>query len=437
MKTSLTTSTFGQRLAIAGIALALSACGGDQAPAALPQVDGQAPTVEQVQETTAGPIELVATSTTNAPDPTSAPTTTSSTTSTIAPTTTTTTRPSPPSQPSLVVECATNPPHLRVEFEENAGIELEWVVTAHSHPGGTGLPMHTTELAAGTHVPAAPQTFDIDPNNLQFDVTVSNAVGEEFAAVGVSRFHGCPVANSLAGRVVDHIDCVSGVFQFRPMEGSGIIVNSVVVQKWQGERYELPVRTDGLFRVPDWNGAEEVKAVVSFTDGAGTHEEHINHWCHESPFGFGDYEVCHDEAISIAYPSQWSSAIELYPDAEGMQSCSFFRSGPEDGRTHHHVTLRPLAMSLEEAAETVLPPGPWTVVNTKTIPAGSYIDPVGPTTKNFARVSYELAWTDSPEFIRRKVWLFEIGNKVWRMEANLQGLDAIDGMAASAQFFVQ
>lgn len=424
--------------AFIALAFALTACGEDEAPAALPlAVEEQ---TDSVETTTSVAVELDETSTTLTSTTTSTTiaTTTTSTTST---TSTTEAPPPAPQEPMLVVECATNPPHVSVTFAEPVGTTLDWTVTRVSHPGGTGMDPVNTEIASGTEVPDGPQIFDTTPNTLQFDVSVENESGDEYVAVGVTRYSGCPHAGSLGRRTVDSIDCISGIFAFIPDEDSGITVDSVLVDRWVGSDTELLVRTEGIYRVPNWNGPEEVKAVVTFSDASGTYEEHINHFCFGSPFiNLGEYKICSDEAMRIAYPADWVSAIDL-GTGEGM-SCEFFRSGPDDGVVAHHVTIDVLSdTTIAEAEHTVLPPGPWTVVDSTTVSAGSFSEPLGPHTKNFARASYELAWTDSPDFVRRKVWLFELevgsSTKVWRLEANLAGLDAIDGMASSVQFFVQ
>ncbi len=422
--------------ALIALVVVLSSCGENDAPEALPLAADQEVVAADTTTTTTS-VEVPETTSTTA-----APLETTSTTTSSTSTTTTTEAPPPvPQEPTLVVECATNPPHVSVTFAEPAGSELDWTVTRISHPGGTGLDAVRTEIASGSEAPDGPQIFETTPNTLQLDVSVENASGDEFAAVGVTRYSGCPHAGSLGRRTVDSIDCISGHFAFIPNEDSGITVDSVLVDRWVGSDTELLVRANGIYRVPDWEGPEEVKAVVTFSDASGTYEQHINHFCFGGPFvNLGEYKICTDEAMRIAYPADWVSAIDL-GTGEGM-SCEFFRSGPDDGVVAHHVTIGVLSdTTIAEAEETVLPPGPWTIVNTATQPAGSSFEPHGPFTKDFDRASYELAWTDSPDFVRRKVWLLELEvgstTKVWRLEANLAGLDAIDGMASSVQFFVQ
>ncbi len=432
-------------VALMALTMVVASCGEADAPEALPLAADEPATVTDTT-TTSVVVESVDTTSTTIETLTNTSTSSSTTgsTSTTGPTTTTTTTKAPPpvpQEPALVVECATNPPHVSVTFAEAVGTELEWVVNRISYSGGTGQDPITTKLAAGSEAPDGPQIFETTPNTLQLEVTVENESGDEYAAVGVTRNTGCPFAGSLGSRTVDSIDCVSGVFAFIPDADSAITVDSVVVDRWVGSDTELLVRSDGIYRVSGWDGPEEVKAVVTFSDATGTYEQHINHSCFGTPFrNVGPYKICSDEAMSIAYPSEWVSGLDL-GFGEGM-SCGFFRSGPDDGVVAHHVTLDQVAeATIAEAEANLLPPGPWMIVDSTTVPAGSYVEPLGPQTKNFDRASYELAWTDAPDFVRRKVWLFEVvvgsDTKVWRLEANLAGLDAIDGMASSVQFFVQ
>jgi len=377
------------------------------------------------------------------PSSTTAPTTTTPSTTTTPPTTTTTTvaPPPPPVTPTLTVECATNPPHVEVRFNSPAGTASTWSVTHTNHPGETGLESIDTEVAAGTEIPEEPQIIVTSPNTLQLEVSVENESGEAYAAVGIARYSGCPTVGSVAARTVDAIDCVSGYFSFIPGEDSGITIDSVVVDRWVGSDAELLVRPTGLYRVPGWTGAEELKAVVAFRDATGRHEQHINHGCFNSPFPTGqDYEICADSELRMMYPADLTSNLDLYGSTNN--SCSFFRVGPEDGRVDHHVTVEVLRdTTLAEAESSVLPPGPWTIAEQRTLPAGAYAEPVGPFTKAAERASYELAWSDAPDEIRRKVWLIESTSggttNVWRIEANLAGLDVIDAMAGSIQFVSQ
>lgn len=416
-------SSASKLTALIAAAFILAACGGSYtgAPTALPLVDD----VEATTTTTE------ATSTTAVP---------ASTTTTIAATSTTTTTEAPPPiplEPTLVVECATNPRTVTVMFQDAPGTPLDWEFQVTRHPGGTGLDPTIDLLASGAEPPSEPLTFEIAPNDLGFVVESVNDSGSAEATIGIHRYTGCPVAGSMQSRTVDHIDCVSGAFQFIPGVNSDITVNSVVIDRIGGTDESLPVNPAGVYWVRGWDGAEEVKAVVSFSDPVGTYEEHINHWCFGGPFvGLdGEYQVCADEAVKIAYPSDWVSTIDLN-GPEGT-SCEFFRYGPEDGHVDHNVTLEALRKTtMAQATLDLLPPGPWIIANQQTTNPSAFSDRVG-TTAGGERIRFELAWDSAPTLTRRVVWLIEVDTTVWRLETNIQGLDEIDGMSHSMQFVVQ
>ncbi|MFT7475403.1 MAG: hypothetical protein ACI81L_002342 [Verrucomicrobiales bacterium] len=415
------------RLAVAGIAAAviLTACGGESVPAAVPFADDSPIEPGEVVS-----LDVSATTAPTTTDPSASDKDTEATT-----TTTTEAPPAAPIEPTLLVECATNPPQVSVSFVEDVETPLDWELSVARHPGGSGLASIVDVLSSGTEVPIEDIVHDVEPNDLVFTVLVTNESGVADATVSVLRYSGCPTSSSVQARVVDSIDCVSGVFHFSASSDSAIVVNSVVVHRWKGLDTGFAVNSGGNYWVPDWDGPAELKAIVTFTDPTGTHEEHIGHRCFDDPFGSAlgdDYEVCADEALKIAYPGALVSTVELY-GPEG-NSCGFFRRGAEDGRVHHDVTLESLGgVTLEQAVEDVLPPGPWVIANITTVSSGAFVDTIG-ATKGGARAGYELAWTDAPDDVRRKVWLIEANGKVWRLEANLQGLAAIDAMAQSIQF---
>lgn len=416
------------RLAVAGFAAAvlLTACGGETVPDAVPFVDDSPIDSNEVVSADASP--------------TTAPTTTNPfpIDEDDAATSTTEVPPPAPIEPTLLVECATNPPHVWVSFAEDFETRIDWELSVARHPGGTGLASVVDILASGAEVPLEDVVHDVEPNDLVFTVLAVNETGVASATASVLRYSGCPTSSSLQARVVDSIDCVSGAFHFSALSDSALVVNSVVVDRWNGLGTGFAVNSSGNYWVPDWDGPTELKAIVTFTDPTGTHEEHIGHRCFDAPFGSAvgsDYEVCADASVRIAYPGALASTVELY-GPEG-NSCEFFRRGAEDGRVHHDVTLESLgSVTLEQAADDVLPPGPWVIANTTTVSAGAFVDPIG-ATKGGARAGYELAWAGAPDDVRRKVWLIEANGKVWRLEANLQGLAIIDDMAQSMQFVSQ
>ncbi len=418
----------------AAAAFLLSACGGST-PESLPLADA----AQGVETQTTSTPEAVAPTTTvaqTAVTPTTGPTAVAPTT-TAAPTTTTTEAPPvAPTTPTVVVECATNPPTVTVTFAEAAGSPLDWELTVGRHPGGTGLPEVVDVLETGTVAPAGQVTHDISPNDLRFTVTSENVSGEADRTIPVHRYTGCPVSGSTESRVVDQIDCVSGAFRFAPAADSSITVQNVVVDRIAGADTALPVSPNGTYWVPGWNGPEEVKAIITYSDALATYEEHINHWCFGGPFinMGGDYAVCADEQVKIAYPGSWVSSIDLN-GPEG-NSCSFFRFGPVD-HVAHNVTLEALKdTTLADAAADVVPPGPWVIADQKTFSANAYTDRIG-TVSGGERMRIDLAWDSAPTEVRRVVWLIEVGDSVFRLESNLEGLDVIEGMASSMQFVVQ
>lgn len=404
----------------------LAACGGrdGSAPTALPLVD------ETESTTTAVDDAAIVPSTTSTTVATTTTTTTTSTTTTEAP-------PPVPLEPTLIVECATSPRTVTVTFADEPGTPLDWEFAVNRHPGGTGLAPISDVLDSGSEAPVDPVSYEIAPNDLGFTIESSNPSGSAEATVSVQRYTGCPVAGSMESRTVDHIDCVSGAFQFIPGAGSGITVESVLVDRIGGADDTLPVNPNGVYWIGGWDGPEEVKAIVTFSDALGTYEEHINHWCFGGPFiGLGgDYKVCADEAVMIAYPADWVSTIDL--DGPEGNSCAFFRYGPVDGHVDHNVTLESLgAVTMAQATANLLPPGPWIIANQESVNPSAFSDRVG-TTAGGERIRFELAWDSAPTLSRRVVWLIEAGGQIWRLETNIQGLNEIDGMSHSLQFIVQ
>ena len=351
--------------------------------------------------------------------------------------TTTQVPPPAPLEPTLEIECATNPPMVTLTFADEPDVPLDWELTVRRQPGGTEFETLVEQVVSGTEVPEAPIVHEVVTNDLRFAVSAVNASGSVEVAVDVHRYTGCPVAGSFQGRIVEQIDCVSGAFRFTPAIDGEIVVDSVVVDRVSGTDVMLPVNTSGNYWVPGWSGPEEVKAIVTFIDSLGTYTEHINHWCFGGPFGpdlGGDYQVCADEAVKLAYPGEWFSTIDL--DGADGTTCGSFRYGPEDG-TDPNVTLEPLgAMTLEEATVSLLPPGPWIIANEKAVNPSGFSDHIG-TIAGGERIRFELAWDNAPFLIRRVVWLIDVEGIVWRLEANIQGLEEIDGMANSLQFLPQ
>ncbi|MDW3177474.1 MAG: hypothetical protein R8J94_08825 [Acidimicrobiia bacterium] len=346
--------------------------------------------------------------------------------------TTTAVPPPEPVEPTLEVECATNPRTVTLTFADDADVPLEWELAVRRQPGGTDLETVVEQLASGSEVPSEPIVHDVNTNDLEFAVSVVNSSGAVDVAVKVHRYTGCPVADSFEGRLVEQIDCVSGAFRFTPAVNSDMAVDSVVVDRVSGTDAALPISTSGNYSVPGWDGPEEVKALVTFTDRSGTHTEHINHWCFGGPFGpdlGGDYKVCADDSVMLAYPREWVSAIDLDGSA-----CSFFRYGPGSEATDHNVTLESMGqITIEEAKDALLPPGPWVIAREEPVNQNGFSDRIG-TIAGGERIRFELAWDSAPTLTRRVVWLVDVEGIVWRLGANLQGLEEIDGMANSLQF---
>ncbi len=346
--------------------------------------------------------------------------------------TTTTVPPPEPQEPTLEVECATNPRTVTLSFADESDVPLDWEFTVRRQPGGTELESVVEQIAAGSDVPAEPIVHEVNTNDLSFAVSAANASGAVDAAVQVDRYTGCPVADSFEGRLVEQIDCVSGAFRFTPALNSDMTIDSVVVDRVSGPDATLPISTSGNYWVPGWGGPEEVKALVTFTDSSGTHTEHINHWCFGGPFGpdlGGDYKVCADDSVMLAYPREWYSAIDLDGSA-----CTFFRYGPGSAATDHNVTLESMGqITIEEAKDALLPPGPWIIAREEPVNQNGFSDRIG-TIAGGERIRFELAWDSAPTLTRRVVWLVDVEGIVWRLGANLQGLEEIDGMANSLQF---
>lgn len=410
--------------------LLLAACSSDDVPGSLQfaddsPVDATVPEAEEVisgdETSTTTPLLDLAGSDTETDDAASGPTTTQ-------------TPPPPPLEPTLEVECATNPRTVTVTFADDLDVPLEWELSARRLPGGPEAETVIESIAAGEGVPEEPMVHEVVTNDLTFIVSSTNASGSVEVEVDVDRYTGCPVAASFEGRIVEQIDCVSGAFRFSPAQPSDILVDSVVIDRVSGTDVTLQPNLSGTYLVPGWTGPEEVKAVVTFTDPTGLHAEHINHWCFGGPFGpdlGGDYKVCADEAVMLAYPGEWFSSIDL-----GGSTCEFFRYGPVTG-TDSNVTLRSLgATTLAEATASLLPPGPWMIADQEVVNPAAFSDRIG-TISGGERIRFELSWDNAPSLVRRVVWLVEVEGVVWRLEANIQGLEEIDGMANSLQFLPQ
>ena len=471
MATNTTHRQIRKWLAAGALAVALAACGGDQdAPEALPLASDE-PTGSEIAVDTAadeptdddvldGQViedELDEEQSISAPASTVAPTTTvPATTTTTTTTTSTTTTTAPvaaptPIEPTVTVECATTPPHVSIGFGDPE-IDLDWTIVGSQHPGGTGLPSVVTEWAAGPVTPVLPLDFDIDPNTILITATTTNADGDSAETqVSVSRFDSCPVANSLAGRTVDQIDCTTGAFVFRersrdilvdgePYDDS-LVINSVVIDRWNGVDEELPVNPGGVYWVPNWNGHEELKAIVTFTDIAGTHEEHINSLgCGVSPFGVeigSSYNVCSDERLYIAYPDDLVSNVDL--DGAEANSCSFFRVGPVDGHRDHNVTITSLGrMTLDEAQAALLSNQAFVITDEQVIDRNAFSNPASGLRRDFERRGFELSIHGETELSAvSKVWLIDLDGEILEVRSDFAGLDIIDGMVNSMQFVVQ
>jgi hypothetical protein len=410
---------------IAFAALLFVACAGEATPESLPFADDPAGDSAEAGEITSGDEAPTSTSLfdiDSLEDEVEGPTTTQ-------------VPPPVPLEPTLVVECATNPRTVTLTFADEFEVPLEWELAVRRRPSGIDRATVLETLDEGTEVPEEPLVYEVVTNDLRFSVSAENASGSIGIEVDVDSYTGCPEAGSLQGRAVEQIDCVSGAFEFTPALGSEIVVDSVVVDRVSGTDVTLPVSANGLYRVPGWSGPEEVKAVVTFTDSLGIHTEHINHWCFGGPFGRdlgGDYKVCADDAVMLAYPREWVSAI----DGEGSD-CAFFRYRPNAGSTDSNVTLSSLgAVTLDEAAASLLPPGPWIIANEEAVNPSGFSDHIG-TIAGGERIRFELAWDNAPSLVRRVVWLVDVEGIVWRLEANIQGLEEIDGMANSLQFLSQ
>ncbi len=407
---------------VASAAVLLVACTGDDVPGSLPFAEDPAGDSAEVGEITSedeAPTSTLFDSESFDDEP--GPTTTQ-------------VPPPEPVEPTLVVECATNPRTITLTFANEPAVPLDWELTV-VRQSGIDRATVVEPLAAGTEVPEEPIVHEVVTNDLGFSVSASNASGSVATDVDVDGYSGCPEAGSLQGRVVEQIDCVSGAFQFTPALGSGVVVDSVVVDRVSGSDSTLPVTASGVYQVPGWSGPEEVKAIVTFTDSSGIHTEHINHWCFGGPFGpdlGGDYKVCADDAVILAYPREWVSAL----DVDG-EDCAYFRYRSNDGSTDNNVTLESLgAITLEEAKAALLPPGPWIVADEEAVDQNGFSDRLG-TTAGGERIRFELAWDSAPSLIRRVVWLVEVDGIVWRLGANIQGLEEIDGMANSLQFLLR
>lgn len=459
MATPTTQQPIKRWLAAGALALTLAACGGsDDTPAALPlAVDtpnetdvvyaatDALPQADDDQVVSPPPSIVATTSTTTTVAP-------STTTTSTAPTTTTTVPDAvAPVEPVIVIECATNPPHASVTFGDPE-VALDWTVTAGQHPGGNSMPSITSEWGAGTVTPVEPLSFDINPNTLSITATTTNALGEEASTqVSVTRFSGCPVANSLASRVIDHIDCVTGAFLFAEYDAGEILVNgvpfedgfvvdSVVVERWNGPDDTLAVNESGQYWVPGWDGPEEVKAVVTFTASDGTHEEHINHFCGGMPFGEGvgsDYDVCSDERLHIAYPAYLASNIDI--DGPEGNSCSVFRAGGEDGHLSHEITITSLGnVGFDEAAQLLLPHESFSITGETIVTPSATANPSSGLRRDFERRGYEISHYGETELtVAFKVWLINVDGEMLKVETGYSGVDIIDGMVTSAQFIVQ
>ncbi len=394
------------------LALTLTACGGSDEVAEAPPIADDAP-AETDALTPAQDLEPIV-SEIALPTPTT--TLTPTTTTTAAPTTTTvvttTSRPPiTPAEPIITVECATNPPHVSVTFGD-PDVALDWAVGATLHPGGTGLPSVENELGTGTQTPVEPLSFEVAPNTLGIFATTTNAHGDEArSSVGVGRFTGCPVPNTLAAVLTDSIDCVTGAFTFAqgdagPMLVDGepfdrsIDVESIVVERWNGPSESIPVNEAGRYWVRGWDGPEEVKVVATFTAADGTHEQHINHYCFGTPFGDAlgtDYKVCSDERLHVAYPQHLTSNIEL-DGPEGNSCRTFYGPGPDpEYQPSDQVTITSLgSMTLDEAAATLATHESITVTPVDAVEPSAYSNPPSGLRRDVERRSSNSACTATP-----------------------------------------
>lgn len=429
MKTTPPTWANTALLAFAGVFL-LSSCSDGQLPDSLPFGDNAAAETTDTAALTSSDETPTSTTSADLPslDPTSSETAEQGSTTTQEP-------PPPPLEPTLEVECATDPRTVTVTLSDPPDVPIDWELNVRRQPSGVGLDPVVELLFTGTGVPDEAIVHEVVANDLQFIVTSSNASGRAEAVVDVDRYSGCPIGASQQARVVERIDCVSGAFQFTPAPGSNILVDSVVVDRFGGTASTLQLNPSGTYRVPGWSGPDEVKAIVTFWDPDGRHVEHINHWCFGGPFGTelgGAYKVCADEAVMLAYPGEWVSSRDL-----GGSDCEFFRYGPVSNGADNNVTLNSLgATTLEDATASLLPPGPWIIADQEVLNAAAFSDRIG-TVSGGERIRFALAWDNAPTLVRRVVWLVEVEGAVWRLEANIQGLEEIDGMANSLQFLPQ
>ena len=355
----------------------------------------------------------------------------------------------PAVEPVIVVECATNPPHGSVSFGD-VEAELDWSITTSLHPGGTGLPSVTNEWGSGVQTPVQPVIVELPPNTIRITASTTSPTGEtRETSASIERFTGCPTPNSWAGFQADSIDCVTGAFVFASFESDGeflidgepfdrsFVVDSVVVERWNGPTNELHVNEGGNYWVPDWNGAEEVKAVVTFTAADGTHEKHINHFCHDGAgFQIGpNYQVCSDERLHIAYPENLVSNIEI-EGAEG-NSCSVFQGESDTGDfTSDHVTISSLGEMTLDEAEASFTVDRFELVDV--VDADTYSNPPSGLRRDVERRGYELSHVvDDETIVYSKVWLIDLDGEILVVQSDFHGLEVIDSMVATLQFIIQ
>ncbi len=402
---------------IGAMILATAACGGDDTPDSIALVDE--PVVNAPSTTAVSVAEPAPTSsTTTAPAvSTTAPQITApSTTVVVAP-------PTPPMQPVVVIECASNPPHTTVSFGEPAGAALEWEVITVEHPGGTGMEPVTTAVASDTVAPGQSVAHDLGPQVLEVRAVAETAAGAVETTVGVQRYTGCPTSTSTSPRIVDPINCMTGRFTFVPADGSGIAVDSVDVVRVDGPDETLPVHPAGAYTIPRWDGPEELKVVVTFTDADGTHEEHLNQSCWQLLNG-APYDLCVDEIVRIAYPTDWWSNLEG-AGLEGAASCETF--GPDDGNDASVTLTRHAGVSIDDAVAAVAQPGTWQLIDSFSSTSSSTVT---------ARQIWEVQSGQTGEALSRTYFL-QVGADTWMVAGEGPGLSIVDGMANSITWTIQ
>ncbi len=224
------------------------------------------------------------------------------------------------------------------------------------------------------------------------------------------------------------INCATGQFAFNARTNAaetGFSVESVVLQRPNQADESLSVRNDGLYQVPGWDGSQDVTAFISYSDDAGTFVKEIGTQGCADLLG-GDYQICTDDDVAIAYPLDLDSHIDLGPYLD--QGCAFFRYGPEDGHEDHAVTLTQYpGESFQEVRDEVIRFG--THVLDQTLPQG------GP------NEVYNRMRLDGADVITARIWIITDNNDtVWVLQGEVpnagdtSAIDRLDDMAASLTF---